>query len=221
MLFDSSVAGRHLMLERSKSPPCQDMALRAPLLSEGEEEWTTSIRGRAHPSRSSWLKTTIALLLVGALTLTAVYITSQGKESLSLKPKRIWLRAVEDNTAGLGSVVHQLRFSAALARAVDARLVVPTTYAANHHYEVASYLNGHPSLQMNISRVCVLSAILKQQQTSHETLVQVMKDWCTTGAIPPQLSALQPCTVIIDDRPWEYERHFAFCTVDWLDSILQ
>lgn len=48
-----------------------------------------------------------------------------------------------------------------------------------------------------------------------------MSAFCKTGELSEFLGALQECTLIIDDRPWEYRRDFGLCTMDWLDSIVQ
>ncbi|KAJ8291754.1 hypothetical protein OF846_005004 [Rhodotorula toruloides] len=133
-------------------------------------------------------------------------------------PRRVWLRAVEDNHAGLGSVVGQTRLAAALAKAVDATLLVPHD-ATGHGYSAADYINPAAPVTLDTTSICVLSGRLGRQAV--DSLPQDTRHFCDTGELTPSLRRLKLCTLIVDDRPWEYRRDFADCTSDWWDNIVQ
>ncbi|BGP27679.1 proteophosphoglycan 5 [Rhodotorula toruloides] len=196
----------------------QDDALAEPLLTKSEVDEPGPLSPE-HALRRR-LPVTRGILLPGLLLaiLAPLYFHLRPRTTPPPSPKRIWLRAVEDNHSGLGSVVGQTRLAAALARAVDATLVVPHD-PTGHGYSAADFINPDVPTLLDPTSVCVLSGRLTRNQTAN--LPHDARVFCDTGSLSKELERLKECTIIIDDRPWEYRRDFADCTSGWWDDIIQ
>ncbi|PRQ70814.1 Proteophosphoglycan 5 [Rhodotorula toruloides] len=160
------------------------------------------------------------LLILPFLLVTASFLLLFARlDSTSLLgPRRVRLRAVEDNHAGLGSVVGQTRLAAALANAVDVQLVVPHD-PTGHGYSAADFINPEAPVTLDTTSVCVLSGRLAREAV--EGLPHDARRFCDTGELSGSLQRLKECTVIVDDRPWEYRRDLADCTSDRWDGIIR
>ncbi|ORY81246.1 hypothetical protein BCR35DRAFT_265942 [Leucosporidium creatinivorum] len=206
-----------------RSSPAQDIALSEPLLAADGEASPRAHGWGSTPSPFSLshrLWTSLLALFALLAVVTSLYASQTPTYTLP-KPKRVWLRSIEDNHSGLGSVVGQQRLAAAGARALGAELIMPTD-RTGHGYGAADYLNRYKHLELDVSQVCVLSARphLAATKTSAEAFVSSVMAFCRTGELSSELRALEECTLIIDDRPWEYRRDFGSCTMDWWDSII-
>lgn len=160
------------------------------------------------------------LVTTGLLFMSACFLllSTRSRSTSQQLPRRVWLRAVEDNHAGLGSVVGQTRLAAALARAVDATLLVPHD-PTGHGYSAADFVNPGTPVALDTTSICVLSGRLPRDAVTN--LSQDARRFCDTGSLSRSLELLRKCTLIVDDRPWEYRRDFADCTSEWWDKIVQ
>lgn len=115
------------------------------------------------------LLATLSLLILAVTLYSSRHLSTSAVDGLA-QPKRVWIRAIEDNHSGLGSVVGQTRMAAALARALEAELVIPAG-PTGHNYDAADYLNRYKHLALNTTRVCVLSQRLERAKVSARDLI--------------------------------------------------
>lgn len=139
-------------------------------------------------------------------------------------PKQLVIRSIATNSAGLGSVVAQLRSSFALASMLDADFAT-FPLLSEHDYRAASLL-GLDRLPWSLAgntTLCAVSASLPLHQTR-----ELIDTWCSSTRSDPSLAeerAVQlqqhfsGCGVILDDRPWDVRYDMSMCTWEWVRRI--
>jgi hypothetical protein len=133
---------------------------------------------------------------------------------------QVVIRTPHTNNAGIGSVVAQLRSSAAIATMLGATLA---TYSvqSEHGYRVASLL-GLDLLETRLDakpRVCSLSA-----SPSYARIPELVESWCgnprfAQGHAPALRGMFSECDIILDDRPWDVRYDMAKCTWRWVKQV--
>lgn len=132
------------------------------------------------------------------------------------------LRTTPTNAAGIGSVLAQLRSSAAIATMLGARLST-FSVTSEHPYRVASLLRLdllHTQMGAG-TRACSLMA-----SPSYARILDLMGSWCNevgSALADSQAQELQhllrDCDLILDDRPWDVHYDMSKCTWRWTKQI--
>ena len=136
--------------------------------------------------------------------------------------KQIVLRSTATNRAGLGSVVAQLRSSAAIATMLGATFATfGVTSTHSTEYKAASLLQlDH--LESPIDAGTTVCSVLTSPNYSRT--MELMRNWCNNVA-EGDASALElqrlwsDCGVILDDRPPDVHYDMSKCTWKWVKHI--
>jgi len=136
--------------------------------------------------------------------------------------KQVVVRTIPTNRAGLGSVVAQLRSSAAIATMLGASFSTFSIISTHlTQYRAASLLKVD-LLETELpkgSKVCSIASSLHEYRTA-----ELMQSWCndvTHGeAYAQELQELwSDCNLIIDDRAWDVRYDMSKCTWKWVKHV--
>ncbi|KAF9528295.1 hypothetical protein CPB83DRAFT_814254 [Crepidotus variabilis] len=130
------------------------------------------------------------------------------------------IRTTPTNTAGIGSVIGQLRSGAAIATMLDATFAT-FGLQSEHPYRVASLL-GLDLLENSLNKggkVCSIAAL-----PSYSRVSELTENWCndpTIDSVHAQelRSFLADCDLILDDRPWDVRQDMAKCSWRWVKHV--
>jgi len=135
---------------------------------------------------------------------------------------QVVIRTVPTNSAGLGSVIAQLRSSAAFATMLGATLstfsVVSTHLTQYRAAEIVHLDLLETRLDANAT-VCSVESSPYYVRTT-----ELIEGWCNN----PDLREAQAlelrgyfsnCTVILDDRPWDVRYDMSKCTWEWVKHV--
>ncbi|KAK4702233.1 hypothetical protein P7C70_g3991, partial [Phenoliferia sp. Uapishka_3] len=133
---------------------------------------------------------------------------------------RVILRTVDDNGAGIGSVLQQLQRSAVFAEAMGGELVAVESKETGHGYDTVGVMNGKRKTRMGVEwgRVCRLSRYMNQQAYQKFTNTVCEKEKLGLGVETLSIaelgatSSMHGCSVILNDQPWEYDPQMCECT---------
>jgi len=183
-------------------PPVQDIALNEPLLAGEEDQATPPPAHQRRPPPSLFplsprLWTSLLALFAVLAVATSLYASQAPRDSLP-KPRRVWLRSIEDNHSGLGSAIGQSQSAAAGAKALSAELIIPTSLT-DHNYSASDWLNRYKHLDLDTTEVCVLTARYPALKRSPELFFTALNSFCATGELTPELKALEKCTLILGE----------------------
>jgi len=134
---------------------------------------------------------------------------------------QVVIRTTPTNVAGLGSVVAQLRSSAAFATMLGASLAaygIRSTHISQ--YRAASLLHIdllEPRLDVG-TKVCSLGVSENYART-----LELVESWCNNNQNPDDALELRRyfagCGVILDDRPWDVRYDMSKCTWKWVKHV--
>jgi hypothetical protein len=135
---------------------------------------------------------------------------------------QVVVRTTSTNLAGIGSVVAQLRSSAAIATMLGAKFTTyPVTSEQPSQYRVASLLHlDHLETPLEAdARVCSLS-----MSPSYDRTLELVESWCDNATLADahalELRGLfSDCGLILDDRPWDVRYDMSKCTWKWVKDI--
>ncbi|KAF9527669.1 hypothetical protein CPB83DRAFT_855821 [Crepidotus variabilis] len=138
--------------------------------------------------------------------------------------RQVVMRTTPTNRAGIGSVIGQLRSSAAIATMLGASFAT-TGRQSEHHYQVASLLN----LDMLENQFETAGKICSLMSLPNPSLIsEGMETWCNdpqladskqAAHIQDVRSSLEKCTIILDDRPWDVRQDLSRCTWEWVKQV--
>jgi hypothetical protein len=147
-------------------------------------------------------------------------LTPLSQKVLDDVPRRqVVLRTTSTNDAGLGSVVAQLRSSAAIATMLGASF---QTYGvvSSHTYRVAEQL--HLDILENPldvgGKVCSFI-----NSPGYFRALELVEAWCNDkdahGHAVEMRGLFSDCDLILDDRPWDVRYDMSKCTWRWVRQI--
>lgn len=136
--------------------------------------------------------------------------------------KQIVVRSTSTNTAGLGSVVAQLRSSAAIATMLDATFAtfgVISTHSTQYKAASLVHLDLLESPLGAGTKVCSIATSPNSART-----MELVRNWCnnvTEGdAHAIELQGLwSDCGLILDDRPADVHYDMSKCTWKWVKHV--
>jgi hypothetical protein len=130
------------------------------------------------------------------------------------------VRSIPTNPAGLGSVVAQLRSSAAIATMLGGSF---TTFGvvSSHisRYRAASLLHID-ILETRLDagkKVCSLA-----MSENYDRTLELVESWCDNQTLNDALELRQlftDCDLILDDRPWDVRYDMSKCTWKWVKHV--
>ncbi|KAF9528298.1 hypothetical protein CPB83DRAFT_894556 [Crepidotus variabilis] len=141
-------------------------------------------------------------------------------ETNIVQRRQLVVRTTPTNRAGIGSVLAQLRSSAAIATILDADFAT-FGLQSEHPYRVASLLHldllEHP-LTVE-SKVCSISAL-----PTYSRVHNLVESWCNNPNADSEHAvelreSLKDCDLILDDRPWDVRQDMAKCTWKWVKQV--
>jgi hypothetical protein len=137
---------------------------------------------------------------------------------------RVVIRTVATNSAGMGSVVAQLRSSAAIATMLDATFSTFGVVSSHiSQYQAASllHLDRLETPLHASSKLCSISA-----SPHHARTLELVESWCDNmRSTDPDTAAMElremykDCDVILDDRPWDVRYDMSKCTWEWVKHV--
>ncbi|KAM0753999.1 hypothetical protein T439DRAFT_332446 [Meredithblackwellia eburnea MCA 4105] len=161
------------------------------------------------------------------LSSDAALFSSKKQQNDSEPAPLILIRTVEDNGAGIGSVIAQLLRSVVMAIGVNAKLYAVESYGL-HNYNTVALLDTFRDTNVknvDFSRVCRLSRYLTQADYGAYT-----NALCEAIRLNQPLSSVQHsgvtrlidrnCSVVIHDEPWEVDYQLATCTWKWTSQLM-
>jgi len=134
--------------------------------------------------------------------------------------KQVVIRTIPTNAAGLGSVVAQLRSSAAIATMLGASFSTFSLVSAHiSQYRAASLL--HIDLLENQlgagAKVCSFS-----MSDNYDRTLELIESWCdnqTFDHAHELRGYFTDCDLILDDRPWDVRYDMSKCTWKWVKHV--
>lgn len=137
--------------------------------------------------------------------------------------KQVVVRTAPTNAAGIGSVVAQLRSSAAIATMLGASFATFSVVSTHiSQYRAASLLRlDLLETQLNPeTKICSLTS-----SPSHARTMELVTSWCDNVALGDahafELQGLwSDCGIILDDRPWDVRYDMSRCTWKWVKHVL-
>jgi hypothetical protein len=140
--------------------------------------------------------------------------------SSDVQRNQVVVRTTPTNSAGIGSVVAQLRSGAAVAAMLGATFAT-FSVESEHAYQVASLLRlDLLETQLDArTKVCSLAA-----SPGHARASELVEGWCGNGAFADAQALelrglLSDCDLILDDRPWEARYDMSKCTWRWVNHV--
>jgi hypothetical protein len=136
-------------------------------------------------------------------------------------PRQVLLRTIPTNIAGLGSVVAQLRSSAAIATMLGASFSTFSLVSAHStQYRAASLLHID-LLETPVdagAKVCSFS-----ESWDYGRNLELVESWCDNNESLDAALELRrsyaDCGVILDDRPWDVRYDMSKCTWKWVKHV--
>jgi len=172
----------------------------------------------------------VILAIAGSLwLLSSTYQLSLRASSVSLdhaildevQPDQVVIRTAPTNSAGIGSVVAQLRSSAAIATMLGAKFAT-FSVDSEHPYRVASLLRLDllPTRLNEKTKICSLTSSPRYART-----FDLVESWCGNSSFAEEQvfelrESLSGCGVILDDRPWDVRYDMGKCTWKWVKEFL-
>lgn len=148
-------------------------------------------------------------------------VTPEHAAHVDAPRKQVVVRTIPTNSAGLGSVVAQLRSSAAIATMLGADFSTFSVISTHlTQYRAASLLKVDllgTELPKG-SKVCSIASSPHEARTA-----ELMGSWCnnvTHEAYAQELQQLwSDCNLIIDDRAWDVRYDMSKCTWKWVKHV--
>jgi hypothetical protein len=133
---------------------------------------------------------------------------------------QVVVRTIPTNSAGLGSVVAQLRSSAAIASMLGASLATFSLKSTHiSEYRAASLLQID-LLETPLdagTKVCSLA-----MSESYDRALELVESWCDNESLDVALElrmSFTDCGLILDDRPWDFRYDMSKCTWKWVKHV--
>lgn len=133
---------------------------------------------------------------------------------------QVIVRTTPTNSAGLGSVVAQLRSSAAMASMLGASLSTFSLVSTHiSQYRAASLLQIDllETLPDTGTKVCSL-----QWSENYVRALELVESWCNNQNLDDVLELRRlyaDCGLILDDRPWDVRYDMSKCTWKWVKHV--
>lgn len=149
-------------------------------------------------------------------------ITEHAEAHVDAPRKQVVVRTIPTNSAGLGSVVAQLRSSAAIATMLGASFSTFSVMSTHLTQYRAASLMKLDLLETELpkgSKVCSIASSLHEARTA-----ELMRSWCDNvahgEAYAQELQEMwSDCNLIIDDRPWDVRYDMSKCTWKWVKHV--